>query len=319
MKKTVFGMVGISGLCMLALAGCVAVGGGQNGEDSRAVERWHNFEDGQIVAPAENAASVVFLREEGAIAGQSVNVFVNGEYLASLLPGGYKQSIACVGNNRLTPKYTNIRTRYLEKEREGQYFDVPAGKVTYFKVVPDASGAPSLQSLDAQAGQELVGKMKEQVHTLPRVDKTPKCEAPVVAPFKKFTLDASALFYFDKSDYVNLLPQGKAEIQNVVDQIKAGNANIDRIVVTGYTDPEGTEQYNQGLSERRAATIKRVMAESGLGKENIVASGKGESNLLVSDCRARFPKNAKQRTLCDQPNRRVEIELFGSMAQPVNN
>ena len=316
MSKTIF-QLGAYGVAVVMLAGC-AVGGGQNGEDGRAVERWHNFEQGQVVAPAENAASVVFLRESEAIPGQSVNVFVNGEYLASLLPGAYKQSIACVGNNRLTSKYTNVRTRYLEKEKEGQYFDVPAGQVTYFKVVPDASGAPSLQPLDAQTGQELVDNMKEQVHTLPRVDKTPVCAAPVVAPFKAFTLDASALFYFDKSDYANLLPKGKAEIQNVVQQIKAGNANIDRIVVTGYTDPEGTEKYNQGLSQRRAATIKRVMGESGLGQQNIIASGKGESNLVVSDCRKRFPNNARQRTLCDQPNRRVEIELYGSMATPVN-
>lgn len=303
-------------LALAMLAGC-AVGGGQNGEDGRAVERWHNFGQGQVVAPAENAASVVFLREEEAIPGQSVNVFVNGEYLASLLPGGYKQSIACVGNNRLTPKYTNVRTRYLEKENEGQYFDVPAGQVTYFRVVPNASGEPSLQPLDAQTAEQLVDNMKEQVHTLPRVDKTPVCAAPVVAPFKTFTLDASALFYFDKSDYANLLPQGKAEIQNVVNQIKAGNANIERIVVTGYTDPEGTDQYNQRLSESRASTIKRLMAESDLGQQNIVASGKGETNLVVSDCRKRFPNNARQRTLCDQPNRRVEIELYGSMAQPI--
>lgn len=316
MSKTIF-QLGAYGVAVAMLAGC-AVGGGQNGEDRRAVERWHNFDKGQVTAPAENAASVVLLREEGAVQGQSVNVFVNGEYLASLLPGGYKQSIACVGNNRLTPRHTNVRTRYLEKEREGQYFDVPAGQVSYFKVVADASGAPSLQPVDAQTGQELVNNMKVQVHTLPRVDKTPVCAAPVVAPFKTFTLDASALFHFDKSDYANLLPKGKAEIQNVVDQIKAGNANIDRIVVTGYTDPEGAEQYNQGLSERRAATIKRVMGESGLGHQNIVASGKGETNLVVSDCRKRFPNNARQRTLCDQPNRRVEIELYGSMAQPLN-
>ena len=101
-------------------------------------------------------------------------------------------------------------------------------------------------------------------------------------------------------------------------ELSADATELDRIVVTGYTDPEGTEQYNQGLSERRAATIKRVVGESGLGHQNIVASGKGETNLVVSDCRKRFPNNARQRTLCDQPNRRVEIELYGSMAQPLN-
>nr|WP_071057723.1 OmpA family protein [Pelistega sp. MC2] len=301
------------------LAGCVVggLGGGQDGEDGRAAERWRTYKSGAVTAPAENAASVVFLREEGSLTGQAVNIFVNGEYLTSLLPGGYKQSIACVGNNRLTSQFTDVRTRYLEKERSGQYFDIPARQVTYFMVVPDASGAATLQPLDAATAKPMINGMKEQAHTLPRVDNLAACAPPVVKPFQTFTLDASALFHFDKSDYANMLPAGKSEIQNVVQQIRASNANIERIAVTGYTDPEGSAAYNQKLSERRAATVKRVMAESGLASQHIVAVGRGETNLVVPDCRQRFPRDARQRTLCDQPNRRVEIELYGSMANPV--
>ncbi|MDO5668139.1 MAG: OmpA family protein [Alcaligenaceae bacterium] len=312
MKNSVI-KFGTYALVAVGLAGC-SVGGSQ---DARIAERWRNFSSSKITAPAEHAASVVFLREEGALAGQSVNIFVNGEYLTSLLPGAYKQSIACVGNNRLTSQFTDVRTRYLEKERSGQYFDVPAGQITYFMVVPDPSGASTLLPLEAATARALVDGMKEQAHTLSRVDQTPVCEQPVVKPFKTFTLDASALFHFDKSDLSNMLPEGKSEIQHIVQQIRASHANIERIVVTGYTDPEGTAAYNQRLSERRAATVKRVMTEGGLTNQNIVASGRGETNLLVPDCRQRFPRDVRQRTVCDQPNRRVEIELFGSMANPV--
>lgn len=311
--------LGSYALVAAALTGCVAggMGGGQDGEDGRAAERWRTYKSGSVTAPAENAASVVFLREEGALTGQAVNIFVNGEYLTSLLPDGYKQSIACVGNNRLTAQFTDVRTRYLEKERSGQYFDVPAGQVSYFMVVPDASGAATLQAIDGALAKPIVNNMREQAHTLPRVDNLAACAPPVVKPFQTFTLDASALFHFDKSDYANMLPAGKSEIQNVVQQIRASNANIERIAVTGYTDPEGSAAYNQKLSERRAATVKRVMAESGLASQNIVAVGRGETNLVVPNCRQRFPRDARQRTLCDQPNRRVEIELYGSMANPV--
>ena len=296
----------------VALGGCApTVGMGGNGT---AVERWHNFDPGQVHGVKENEASVVFLREKDAIAGKSVNVFVNGEYLASLLSGGFKQSIACVGNNRLTAHYTDVRSRYHEKERQGQMFDVPAGKVSYFRVVTDAQGKPALQALDGKAGQAAVDALKEQVHTLPRVENRLVCAKPVVAQFKKFTLDASALFAFDKSDYANLLPQGKQEIRKVAEEIAQSRANIDRIEVTGYTDPEGSDAYNLALSRDRANTVKQALLESKLPASAISAHGKGEQDLVVTDCRVRFPKNRAQLNLCNQPNRRVEIVLFGANA-----
>ena len=57
--------------------------------------------------------------------------------------------------------------------------------------------------------------------------------------------------------------------------------------------------------------MRQALAENRLPTGALVASGRGERELLVSDCRARFPRDARQRTECDQPNRRVEIKLFG--------
>lgn len=300
--------------CTILLAGCAATSGHGGNGSGNAVERWHNFDPGQVRGVKDNEASVVFLREKEAIAGQSVNVFVNGEYLASLLPGGFKQSIACIGNNRLTAHYTDVRSRYMEKERQGQMFDVPAGKVSYFRVLGDAQGRPLLEPMDAKAGQAAVDALKEQVHTLPRVENLRVCGKPVVEPFKKFMLEASALFAFDKSDYANLLPQGKEEIRKVAQEIAQSRANINRIEVTGYTDPEGTDVYNRTLSQNRANTVKQALMESRLPSMAINAYGKGEQNLVVTDCRARFPQNREQRNGCNQPNRRVEIVLYGANA-----
>lgn len=126
----------------------------------------------------ETQASLVFLREEGAIGGKPVNIFVNGEYLASLQEGGFKQSVACAGNNRLTAHYTDVRSRYLEKERQGQIFDVPAGKVSYFRVTADVKGKPELQAMDSNAGQAAVGTLKQQMHTLSRVENLRQCGKP---------------------------------------------------------------------------------------------------------------------------------------------
>ena len=179
----------------------------------------------------------------------------------------------------------------------------------------DANGRPTLQQLDATAGQAMAASLKEQVHTLPRVQL--KC----VVPLKTYTLQASALFAFDRSDYASMLPKGKEEIRQVAQDIAASKANVDRVEVVGHTDPEGSDMYNQALSQRRADTVRMALSQSQLPSSQIVAHGRGEQQLLVSDCRARFPRDAKQRMACDQPNRRVEITLYGTQqaAQPAAN
>ena len=67
-------------------------------------------------------------------------------------------------------------------------------------------------------------------------------------------------------------------------------------VVAGHTDAAGSEQYNQGLSERRADTIKRYLTEKyGLNGADLVTVGYGESR----------PKDPA--APMDAVNRRVQV------------
>lgn len=67
-------------------------------------------------------------------------------------------------------------------------------------------------------------------------------------------------------------------------------------VVAGHTDAAGTEQYNQGLSERRADTIKRFLSDKfGINGSDLVTVGYGESK----------PKDAN--APMDPTNRRVQV------------
>ena len=51
-------------------------------------------------------------------------------------------------------------------------------------------------------------------------------------------------------------------------------------VVAGHTDAAGGEAYNQGLSERRADSVKRYLVEKfGLAGADLVTVGYGESRL----------------------------------------
>lgn len=302
--------------CLLAVSALGACGsmsgqGGNGGSGNGPAEKWHNFDQKQPQSADKNWGNVVVLREGRVVPGSSINIFVNGEYLASLLPGSFKQSIACAGANRLTARYTDVSSKYLEKEREGQYFTVDSGKMIYLKVSGlSPEGVPQLRQIDEAEARKLLPDLKEQVHTLARVDNRNSCGNP--AQKKAYSLQAAALFGLDKSDYNHMNPQGKQEVRNIAKDIAQQKTALTKIEVIGHTDPEGNPAHNQTLSEARAVTVKRVMVESGLPAELIHTSGKGSQQLVVKDCRAKFPQSSAQRSDCNLPNRRVEILVYGT-------
>ena len=69
------------------------------------------------------------------------------------------------------------------------------------------------------------------------------------------------------------------------------------VAIEGYTDSVGSEDYNQGLSERRADSVKAYLAGQGIGAIRLSALGKGESDPVAGN------DSAAGR----QQNRRVEV------------
>jgi OmpA-OmpF porin, OOP family len=124
-----------------------------------------------------------------------------------------------------------------------------------------------------------------------------KMAVPPPAPvYEKMTLSAEALFDHDKSV---LKPEGKAALQELGDDIKAKGARVVDIDVVGHTDSDGTEEYNQGLSERRAQSVRDYLVSEGVDPNIIDVSGQGELNPVASNA------TREGRAL----NRRVEISV----------
>jgi hypothetical protein len=71
--------------------------------------------------------------------------------------------------------------------------------------------------------------------------------------------------------------------------------------VEGHTDSTFTREYNKGLSDRRAAAVKKELVDRGVRADRIVTKGLGEDHLL-------FPKekDAEEKAR----NRRVEIWFY---------
>ncbi len=292
------------------LTGCM-VNGGSKGI---AVEKWDNFKQAQ---PSEqitsDKANVVFVRDEAFTDGAAVNIFVGGEYLASLLPGAYKQADVCPDNQKLVAIHTNVKDRYLTKEYGGQLYNLPKNQTTYLRVVQNSQGQPAFLAMNAEQIEQAKLKAKQQTHTLPRVEKDTACVSKPATPvvLKQITLQAGALFAFDKADEQNMLAKGKQEIKEVAEIIRTEKAQVNRIDVIGYTDPDGTEAYNLTLSAQRAQSVKQALINNGLNANLVFAEGRGKTNLLVTDCLAKHAKNRTARLECNQPNRRVEIILYG--------
>ena len=130
-------------------------------------------------------------------------------------------------------------------------------------------------------------------------DKAKKVAKPAPKPkpvvHETVTLGAHALFNHDKS---NLRPEGKGELDTLATKLRAFSS-VQNINVVGHTDSQGTDTYNQGLSERRAASVKDYLISKGISGSVISTSGSGESSPVATN------KTAEGR----QSNRRVEISI----------
>jgi OOP family OmpA-OmpF porin len=71
------------------------------------------------------------------------------------------------------------------------------------------------------------------------------------------------------------------------------------LAVEGHTDAIGTDAYNQGLSERRAAAVLDYLVGKGVSSSQLSATGFGESTPIATN------DTSDGRAL----NRRVELRL----------
>jgi outer membrane protein OmpA-like peptidoglycan-associated protein len=102
-------------------------------------------------------------------------------------------------------------------------------------------------------------------------------------------------FAFNKTD---LLPESYVELDKVVQFML--EEDIKLIEISGHTDNEGSDSYNQKLSEGRAASVVKYLASQGIKPERMQSVGYGESR----------PVDTNQTEEGRAQNRRVEFTLI---------
>ncbi len=146
----------------------------------------------------------------------------------------------------------------------------------------DADSANMAAVISAQQSAQQSAELQHQIDTL---------NARVTDRGLVLTL-GDVLFTTGRSD---LLTGATVHLDKLVAFL---NRYPDReVMIEGYTDSVGSQDYNQGLSERRAESVRHYLTGQGIDSGRLTASGKGESNPVAGN------DSATGR----QQNRRVEV------------
>ncbi|MFU8811617.1 MAG: OmpA family protein [Balneolaceae bacterium] len=111
------------------------------------------------------------------------------------------------------------------------------------------------------------------------------------------SFDSGILFGFDSAA---LRPESRDNLQKLATILNRDDDTM--LLIVGHTDSVGDENYNLGLSERRARSAATFMIEQGLPASRVEVEGRGEYEPIANN----------DTEAGRQENRRVEVAIFAS-------
>jgi OOP family OmpA-OmpF porin len=255
-----------------------------------------------VTAVPATQSQVVYYRMPGQIDKNAAHIYVDGEYQASLLPGGVNVFCVAPGNHSLG-NFVNDAPFYLGKSQQPWRADLAPGKTYYVRVGNGSTGQPQLVSRD-QAEPELK-QLHLQGFTLSRASAVQKCVNEAPRQYKDYVLQGDVLFTFGKSSISDISPAGRRAVGQLTAEINRDNAGLKAIEVIGHTDPIGKEASNLLLGQRRAETVRQMLIDNGIPAGVLTARSAGSSELVAAYCEG--PRAAKIQ--CNAPNRRVVVRV----------
>ena len=168
-----------------------------------------------------------------------------------------------------------------------------------------ASGVTTIASLHQFERDVLLGKATPDVAAAPRdldgdgvIDDRDACPgtprgAPVDA--RGCWVVKGLRFAHDSSE---IDVKGEAALDEVATVLR-NNPKL-RVQLDGHTDADGTDAYNEGLSQRRAEAARKYLASHGIDQDRLAARGFGESQ----------PAADNSTSAGKATNRRTEVEVI---------
>ena len=137
----------------------------------------------------------------------------------------------------------------------------------------------------------------------------PQPPAPAPQPVAQhFTLQAGALFLFNRSGAADILPQGRIELDRLAGYLQSHYRTINSVTITGYTDRIGSDSYNRRLLQARAEAVRDYLVAHGVRADSMPTIGMGKANPVTTNCPAGHSAAVIQ---CLAPDRRVTVDVNG--------
>lgn len=262
---------------------------------------------------ASQSRILVYRTNDSAGLKGATSVFVNGEYHTSLVPGGYSQLCMQPGQVEIGARQFQVGRTAKDSYDALTAIRLQPAQNQYLAVYQEA-GRPVLKPVPAAQALKEIGSTRLQMHTISRVTKGRECvlapEGETVTPKApaQYALSGDALFAFGKSNAAGLTQEGLTAIDKLMGSIRNEYDNIQHIHVIGHADPLGSPAANERLSAERANTVRRYIERVGRIPARITAEGRGARQPVVTTCATVASASA---IACNQPNRRVVVEVIG--------
>lgn len=159
---------------------------------------------------------------------------------------------------------------------------------------PDAAGPASLNGCPDRDGDGVPDK-DDKCPTLAGPASNSGCPEVKEEVKKRIDEAAKAIYFVTNGD--KLEKRSMPAMNTILKELQAdGDLKVD---IEGHTDSQGSDEYNQSLSERRAAAVVNWLTENGIDSSRLKSAGYGESQPVADN------GTAKGRQL----NRRTEMKL----------
>ncbi len=195
--------------------------------------------------------------------------------------------VACASSNPDDPN---------QKAKRGAGVGAAAGAVVG-AIIGNQSGNPRTgaavgAAIGASAGGAICHRRDQQqkeLQQIPGVEVTRPAENEIAVQ-----LTNDILFDFNSAA---LRPESRQTLRDLASNFQ--RYPDETVSVEGHTDNVGSPEYNQGLSERRAYSVRDYLADQSVAPSRISAIGYGETK----------PKSSNDTPEGRQLNRRVEIHI----------
>jgi peptidoglycan-associated lipoprotein len=160
---------------------------------------------------------------------------------------------------------------------------------------PSATSAASTADADRRAREAAASRAAADSAAAARANAA-SAAASVDA---RTTLTATIYFDYDASE---IRDDARALLESKV-PVLAANPGV-RIRISGHADDRGSDEYNLALGQRRAAALKRWLAQRGIAEDRMLLASFGEERPVCGDTDEG----------CFIKNRRAEFEIVSGPA-----